>query len=52
MEAYILIAGLVLFSATTTFNLHKQAVDAQKVNNPAATEQHVEKGFFEQDKRK
>jgi len=50
MESYILIAGLILFSCTVTYDLHKKTVEAQKAN--AATTQQVDKGFFDQDKRK
>jgi hypothetical protein len=51
MESFILISGLILFSATTTYDLHNKAVDAQKSNTVNTTVQ-VEKGFFDQDKRK
>ena len=51
MESFILITGLILFSATTTYELHNKAVEAQKGNTVNSTVQ-VEKGFFDQDKRK
>jgi len=51
MESFILITGLILFSATTTYDLHNKAVDVQKANTVSSTVQ-VEKGFFDQDKRK
>jgi len=50
-EAAILITGLILFSATTTYDLHNKAVDAHKVNTVNSTVQ-IEKGFFDQDRRK
>lgn len=33
MESFILITGLILFSTTTTYDLHHKAVDAQKAGN-------------------
>ncbi|HOK03094.1 MAG TPA: hypothetical protein PKX79_11425 [Spirochaetota bacterium] len=51
MESFILITGLLLFSGTTTYDLHHKAMDAQKVSNSNTTVQ-VEKGFFSEDKRK
>ena len=51
MESFILITGLILFSGTTTYDLHHKAVEAQKGNN-VNTSVQVEKGFFNQDKRK
>jgi hypothetical protein len=50
-EAAILITGLILFSGTVTYDLHDKAVEAQKGNSVNTTVQ-VEKGFFDQDKRK
>jgi|ADurb_Oil_01_Slu_FD_contig_71_1207128_length_406_multi_4_in_0_out_0_2 hypothetical protein len=49
-ESAILIAGLILFSGTVTYDLHNKAVAAEKANK--ATTQQVDKGFFDQDKRK
>lgn len=51
MESIILTAGLILFSGTVTYDLHNKAVDAEKANTVNTTVQ-VEKGFFDQDKRK
>lgn len=51
MESFILITGLILFSTTTTYDLHHKAVDAQKAGN-VKTSIQVEKGYFEQDKTK
>ena len=51
MESFILITGLSLFSGTTTYDLHHKAVEAQKGNSANTTVQ-VEKGFFDQDKKK
>ena len=51
MESFILITGLILFSGTATYDLHNKAVDAEKTNSVNTTVQ-VEKGFFDQDKRK
>ena len=50
-EAAILITGLILFSGTTTYDLHHKAVEAQKANSVNSSVQ-VEKGFFDQGKRK
>ena len=50
-EAAILITGLILFSGTTTYDLHNKAVEAQKANSVNSTVQ-VEKGFFDQNIRK
>ena len=50
MESFILITGLILFSGTTTYDLHNKAVEAQKADSVNTTVQ-VEKGFFDQDKR-
>jgi len=51
MESFILIAGLILFSGTTTYDLHNKSVEIQKTNS-VNTSVQVEKGFFDQDKRK
>ena len=51
MESLILAAGLILFSGTVTYDLHNKAVEAEKGNTVNTTVQ-VEKGFFDQDKRK
>lgn len=51
MESFILITGLLLFSGTTTYDLHHKAVEAQKANSVNSTVQ-VEKGFFSDDRRK
>ena len=51
MESFILITGLILFSGTTTYDLHNKTVDAQKANSVNSTVQ-IDKGFFDQDKRK
>lgn len=51
MESLILAAGLILFSGTVTYDLHNKAVDVEKANTVNTTVQ-VEKGFFDQDKRK
>ena len=48
--SFILITGLILFSATTTYDLHNKAVEAQKANSVKSVQ--VEKGYFEQDKTK
>ena len=51
MESFILITGLILFSGTTTYDLHHKAVEAQK-GKSANTSVQVEKGYFNQDKSK
>jgi hypothetical protein len=51
MESFILITGLILFSGTATYDLHNKTIDAEKSNSVNTTVQ-VEKGFFDQDKRK
>ncbi len=51
MESIILAAGLILFSGTTTYDLHHKAVEAQKDNSVNSSVQ-VEKGYFNQDSRK
>ncbi len=49
MESFILIAGLVLFSGTVTYDLHAKSVEVAK--NNVKVEQ-VDTGFFNQDVRK
>jgi hypothetical protein len=51
MESLILAAGLILFSGTVSYDMYNKADVAKNGNNTNATVQ-VEKGFFDQDKRK
>ena len=51
MESFILIAGLVLFSGTTTYDLNNKAADVQKADK-VKTVQQVETGFFNLDIKK
>ena len=51
MESFILITGLILFSGTTTYDLHNKVADAQKADK-AKTTQQVETGFFNLDIKK
>jgi len=50
-EAAILITGLILFSGTVTYDLYNKSEAAKNPNTVNSTVQ-VEKGFFDQDKRK
>jgi len=50
-EAAILITGLILFSGTVTYDLYNKSEIAKNAN-PANSTVQVEKGFFDQDKRK
>ena len=51
MEGIILAAGLVLFSATASYDLYNKSEVVKNPNTVNSTVQ-VEKGFFDQDKRK
>lgn len=51
MESLILVAGLILFSGTVSYDLSNKAEVAKNSNSTNATVQ-VEKGFFDQDVRK
>ena len=51
MESFILLAGLVLFSSTVTYDLHAKNVEIAKMQNQNKVVQ-MEPGFFNQDIKK
>jgi len=51
MESLILAAGLILFSGTVSYDLYNKSEVAKNPETVNSSVQ-VEKGFFDQDKRK
>jgi len=51
MESLILAAGLILFSGTVSYDMYNKSEVAKNSGN-SNTAVQVEKGFFDQDKRK